>query len=201
MSNMPHKFFELQSQNNLNDLKQYLDTKYNEMKEANWTDKTRFYDPGNHWLKYNIFHFYHEGIYNLQNSIKDLTIDACNYYNIDFKDQNYYIHGWFNYWPEEFNTDVDPDNLKYHDHGDHNPSLLHGYYCVSAEPSMTHYKIDGKRVDNVNKNNKIIVSKNGYYHTPGAWKENYPRITIAYNIVPLKCLSEDVKNSGQFVKL
>lgn len=201
MSNMPHKFFELQSQNNLNDLKQYLDTKYNEMKEANWTDKTRFYDPGNHWLKYNIFHFYHEGIYNLQNSIKDLTIDACNYYNIDFKDQNYYIHGWFNYWPEEFNTDVDPDNLKYHDHGDHNPSLLHGYYCVNAEPSMTHYKIDGKRVDNVNKNNKIIVSKNGYYHTPGAWKENYPRITIAYNIVPLKCLSEDVKNSGQFVKL
>lgn len=197
----PHKFFELQSDNNLKDLIKYLDYKYVEMKEKNWIDHGRFYDPGNHWLTYNIFHFYNENIYRLQNDIKSLVIEACNYYNIEFEKQNYYIHGWFNYWPEPFNVNVDPDKLHYHDHGDISPNLLHGYYCVNAEPSITHYKIDGVRVDNINKNNKIIVSKNGYPHSPGRWLESSPRITIAYNISPLKFLNPNTKESGQFIKL
>lgn len=196
-----HKFFELQSNNNLNTLKKYLDDKYNEMKKINWLDKNKFYDPGNHWLNYNIFHFYNKEIYNLQNDIKKLVVDACEYYNINFNDQNYYIHGWFNYWPEKFNVGIDSDKLHYHDHGNISPNLFHGYYCVNAEPSITHYRIDGIRLDNVNKNNKVIVSKNGYPHTPGSWSENIPRITIAYNISPLNFLNTDVKDNGQFIKL
>jgi hypothetical protein len=197
----PHKFFELQSNNDLNNLKKYLNVKYNEMKKINWTDKDRFYDPGNHWLNYNIFHFYNKEIYSLQSDIKKLVIDACNYYNIDFEKENYYIHGWFNYWPEQFNVGVDPDKLHYHDHGDISPNLFHGYYCVNAEPSITHYKIDDVRLDNINKNNKIIVSKNGCPHTPGAWSENSPRITIAYNISPLNFLNTNIEQGGQFIKL
>ena len=197
----PHKFFELQSNNNLEEITRYLDNKYNEMKEKNWQDKTRFYDPGNHFLTYNIFHFYNKGIYSLQNDVKNLVIEACDYYNIDFNSQNYYIHGWFNYWPEQHNIKTNPDELHYHDHGDISPNLFHGYYCVNAEPSITHYKIGGNRFDNINKNNRVIVSKNGYPHSPGQWVKDYPRITIAYNISPLEFLRRDVEKGGQFVKL
>ena len=196
-----HNFFETQANNNLEDLKQYLDKKYMDMKEINSKDNDLFYDPGNHWKTYNIFHFYNKNIYRLQECIRKLTIDACNYYNIDYAEQDYYIHGWFNYWPQKVNVGIDPENLNYHDHGDNDPNLLHGYYCVSAEPSLTHYKINDNRFDNINKNDRAIVSKNGYPHSPGQWNEDYPRITIAYNIVPLKCLDHNVEQSGQFVKL
>lgn len=201
MSDISHKFFQVQVQNNLKDLNLYIEDQYLKMKEKNWDKRSEFYDPGNHWLTYNVFHFYNQGISNLLESIRTLTIEACDYYNINFKNQNYYIHGWYNYWPWACNTDIDPDNLKYHDHGDHNPNLLHGYYCLSAEPSITHYKIDGKRIDLENKNDRAIVSKNGYPHTPGAWTKNSPRITIAYNIVPFNCLSHDLETNPQFIKL
>lgn len=197
----PHKFFELQSDNNLENIINFLGEKYNEMKQDNWVDKTRFYDPGNHHFSYNLFHFYSKEIYNLQNDIKKLVIEACDYYDIDFNQQNYYIHGWFNYWPGQSNIAIHPDKLRYHDHGDLSPNLFHGYYCVSAEPSITHYKIDGERFDNINKDNRIIVSKNGYPHSPGKWVKNSPRITIAYNISPLEFLPKDIKQSGQFIKL
>ncbi len=201
MGSTEHKIFEVKLSNNLENLTKYLDEKYEEMKEVNWTDKDRFYDPGNHWLNFNIFHFYHEGIYTLQKAVRDLTKEACEYYNVDFDKQKYYIHGWFNYYPIKVNNNVDPDDLIYHDHGSNIHFPFHGYYCVNAEPSTTYYKINGVRFDNINKNNRAILSQNGFPHAVGEWNEDSNRITIAYNIRPLKQLNHEIKGSGQFIPL
>jgi len=195
-----HKFFEVIIPNNLNNLKQYIENKYAIMKQENWINKDIPYDPGNHWLTFNIFNFYNKEIYNIKKAVSNMTKDACKYYGIDFDNKQYYIHGWFNYYGEPRYIGIDPDNLNYHDHGNSEYSF-HGYYCLNAEPSTTHYKINNKRFDNINKNNRAILSKNGYPHAIGAWEGNSNRITIAYNVVPIDELNDDVKTHGQFIPL
>lgn len=196
----PHKFFEQYVDNNLISLSEYIDNMYLEMKKKHYTDLSIPYDPGNRWLSFNIFNSYHEGLYNLQKTVSALAKEACEYYDINFNDKKYYMHGWFNYYDGRRYVGVDPDNLNYHDHNDSEFSF-HGYYCLSAEPSTTYYKIDGKRFDNENKNNRAILSKNGYHHAPGPWDQDFPRVTIAYNIVPLNELNHNVQESGQFIPL
>ena len=63
--------------------------------------------------------------------------------------------------------------------------MTHGYYCVNAEPSVTYYNIDKKDVifENVNINNRAILSETSHPHMKGKWSEDKPRITIAYDIV------------------
>ena len=41
--------------------------------------------------EYNIFQFHHEGLFNLYDAVRDMTIEACEYYGIDFKAQKYYL--------------------------------------------------------------------------------------------------------------
>jgi hypothetical protein len=197
MKKVEHRFFEKYLDNDLQKLTEYLDNKYNEMKETEWINKDRFYDPGNHWNTFNVFNFDSKEISDLKEEIKKMTIEACSYYDINFEEQKYYIHGWFNYYPTKVNESVEPENLTYHDHGDL-PHWLHGYYCVNAEPSTTYYKINDKRFDNINKNNRAVLSINGFPHSPGPWQENTNRITIGYNLRPAKDLHP---SDAQFILL
>lgn len=143
--------------------------------------------------KYNIFQFHNLAIHNLYASIRDMTIEACEYYGIDFTKSHYMVQGWFN-------TDgIDKPELDqeshYHDHlGGTGIPNFHGYYCVDAEPSSTFYRIggqDGVTFENINKNNRAILSETGHPHGIGPWKSNKPRITIAYDVSPLGTMSGD----------
>jgi len=195
-----HQFFERYLDNDLNSLTKYLDNKYEDMKKINWINKEYPYDPGSHWLSFNIFMFYHEGIHNIYKEVRDMTKEACSYYNIDFDSKKYYITGWFNYYAQKMNVGCDPDKLNYHDHSN-DPSEFHGYYCLNAEPSTTHYKINGERFDNINKNNRAILSQNGFAHAAGEWNQDSNRITIAYNCIPFERLNPDIAKCGQYIPL
>jgi hypothetical protein len=62
---------------------------------------------------------------------------------------------------------------------------FHGYYCVNAEPSVTFYLIDKvTEFENININNRAVVSETGHPHAPDNWYSREPRITIAYDIIP-----------------
>ena len=75
-----------------------------------------------------------------------------------------------------------------HDH----PSLFHGYYCINAEPSKTHYEVDKNTIyDIININNNIILSKTGIPHSKGDWQEEEKRITIAYDIIGTNDIDEN----------
>ena len=149
--------------------------------------------------RYNIFSFANKEIYNLHQALRNLTIEACEYYEINFEEQKYLIHGWFN------SDGATPDNGKYggvnpvkypHHFHDHSDGLgvpyFHGYYCVNAEPSSTFYQInrDANNVfENINKNNRAIISETGHPHGRDDWFSEEYRITIAYDITPMANLN------------
>ena len=132
--------------------------------------------------KYNIFQFHNASIHKLFKALRDMTIEACQYYGIDFDSQTYMIQGWFNI------NYTKKGKLDWHDHGPIGAPNFHGYYCVSAEPSITHYRVYGKDVENHNKNNRLILSEMSHPHAMGDWSWDGPRITVAYDVLPLKDL-------------
>lgn len=194
MTSEDFKFFERTLNNDLINLNSYIEEKYKEMKSENFgviVPADRTYDPGNHWRTFNIFDFPNKEIHNIYKNVRDLTKEACDYYGFDFYKRKYYIHGWFNYWGNKVQKGNDPTKYDYHDHGDYS-GAFHGYYSLSAEPSSTYYKINDEIFENVNKNNRVIVAKNGAPHSIGPWLQDYPRITIAYNICPINFLDPSV---------
>ena len=138
---------------------------------------------------YNIFNFDNSAIKNLKSSLVDLTKKACKYYEIDYSSSDYMINGWMNidYGSAYGNNPYNPDETEnFHDHGNGGGApVFHGYYCVNAEPSSTFYLIDRKNIfENINKNNRLILSETGHPHNIGNWTWEGPRITIAYDIAP-----------------
>lgn len=199
MTNKPHKFFEKYLDNDLEKMSRYLQDTYNKIENVQLRGITEVDDKKDYWIKsqsastikwreYNVFQFYNNEIYNLYNGVRDLVQEACDYYEIDYKKQKYLIQGWFNI---NYNK---KGKLDWHDHG---PTYgvtgsmnFHGYYCVKAEPSTTYYKINNeKEFENINKDNRLIVSQMGHPHAMSDWDWDGPRITVAYDIVSLNDLS------------
>lgn len=137
---------------------------------------------------YNIFQLNHPAFHELYCAVRDMAKEACEYYGYDFKQQKYYIQGWFNIEESE-NLGIDRKSDEeiiagLHEHsGGHGMPDLHGYFCVFAEPSLTHYQINGETLfDNVNKNGRAILSETGHPHSRGVWNNTEKRrITIAYD--------------------
>jgi len=189
---LTHKFFERNIKNDLNSLKEFLLIKNNEI-IINNIENGILKNSTQLAHKYNIFKFEFDSISNLQEEIRSMTQEACEYYKIDYDQQNYMIRGWFNYDNEKHL--YDKNQLHDHSGGTGIPNF-HGYYCVDAEPSVTHYAIN-KDIncifENINKNNRAILSETGHPHARGNWKENFSRITIAYDISPHSFTNGDFK--------
>jgi hypothetical protein len=137
------------------------------------------------WREYNVFQFLNPNIYKLYKNVSETVKEACEYYDINFEDQEYMIQGWFNI---NYNH---VGKLDWHDHGGPYAPYFHGYYCVKAEPSTTWYRIEGdpeREIANFNVDNRMIVSEMGHPHAMSDWDWEGPRITIAYDIIPLRSL-------------
>jgi hypothetical protein len=187
-----HKFFERYLDNNLPELAEFLQNQYSNIETLKLSGVTKV-TPRDHWLssdsvstikwrEYNVFQFYHPSIYKLYKSISETIKEACKYYEVDFDKQEYMVQGWFNI---NYNNS---GKLDWHDHGGPYAPYFHGYYCVNAEPSVTYYRVFDKETDNHNKNNRMIISEMGHPHAMGSWDWEGPRVTIAYDIVPMKSL-------------
>ena len=143
------------------------------------------YDPSHYLDDHNIFISPISELHFLLSNIKKLLVVACEENNIDLEKEKYYIHGWMNYSPGKLHQEREYEELFWHDHGQ-KPNEFHGYYVVNAEPSVTHYRANGEKLDRENNNGKLILAKTGLEHAVGRWNFDIPRITIAYNLMPLK---------------
>lgn len=212
-----HKFFERYLDNDLADVASYLDKKLDDILDGKvfeidttvpakgnpgWGNTqndpwTRYNGTPTQLLsKYNLLKDDYEPFKKLHAALRDMTIEACDYYGIDFEEQNYQVMAWFNYDYGIHKYSI--DFLHDHNHG-HGVPDFHGYYCVDAEPSITHYQINrdpGRMFENVNHDNRAIVSETGHPHSRGDWNSERPRITIAYDILPF-----DPNRGDNFVKL
>lgn len=189
-STQPHKFFERYLDNNLSVLASELQDRYEKIEKAKVVGVTpvganEAWKQSNSvstmkWRQYNVFQFHSTGIYNLYKAVKDMTIEACDYYGIDFEKEKFMLQGWFNI------THTGKGKLDWHDHGPTGAPNFHGYYSVSAEPSITYYKVFDKEIENHNKNDRAILSEMGHPHAMADWDWEGPRITVAYDIIPLR---------------
>ena len=193
-----HIFFKKTLNNDLDKLAQFLLTKYDEinvqsLEGANITplneNTDSFVDTKSistiKYKEYNVFQFYNQEIYNLFLGVRDTVKEACEYYEYDFEEQKFMIQGWFNVNYNKLGK------LNFHNHGPRGIKgpFFHGYYSVNAEPSETIYKINNvKEVVNLNKNNCLRISEMGHEHAMKDWDWDGPRITIAYDVIPLKFL-------------
>ena len=191
----PHKFFDRVLDNNLDKMSIFLSKVYKDIEDATLPgvspigskEHEIWLETGSsstiRWNQYNVFQFYSEEIHNVFASLRELVIEACEYYDLDFEKEKFYVQGWFNI------NDRKIGKLDWHDHGGPYAPFFHGYYCVKAEPSTTYYKInndDNNIFENINKDNRMIVSEMGHPHAMGDWDWDGPRITLAYDIVPLR---------------
>lgn len=191
--NKQHKFFERNLTIDTNRLSKYLLEQYDNIENQKLKGITSLNIEKDLWIssqsrstikwqEYNVFQFYNEDLYDLLIAIRETIKEACEYYEINFDKQKYMIQGWFNV---NYNN---KGKLDWHDHGDEGAPNFHGYYCVNAEPSTTYYRINNdvnNIINNINKNNRLIVSEMGHPHAMGDWNWSGPRITIAYDIVPV----------------
>jgi hypothetical protein len=203
------KFFDRFLDNDLNDLYDYLYLKAEDLvagKIGNIPEETlsKFTllngAPTQLGDFYNIFTWEHLAIKKLKQSLSETIKEACEYYGIDYDSENYFINGWFNldFKTENANYGVSPlvHPEHYHDHaGGTGAPVFHGYYCVNAEPSSTFYQINrGDSIfENINKNNRLVVSETGHPHGRDDWYEEKPRITIAYDIAKAEYIRNGIK--------
>jgi hypothetical protein len=205
----PHRFFDKVLDNDVDKLYQYLYSKAEDLVAGSIGDipletlsKFSIYNgaPTQLGSYYNIFTWDCLEINSLKNALSETIQEACIYYGIDYEKENYFINGWFNL---DFKTQGEASEVSplkhpehYHDHaGGTGAPVFHGYYCVNAEPSSTFYKIQGSSTvfENINKNNRLIVSETGHPHGRDDWFEDKPRITIAYDIATEHSLKNGVK--------
>tara|TARA_B110000503_G_scaffold1165_1_gene1515 strand:+ start:1948 stop:2607 length:660 start_codon:yes stop_codon:yes gene_type:complete len=148
---------------------------------------------------YNIFTMPNGEIYDLYIALRETTIKACDYYGIDFKKAKFQISGWFNYDQiDNYNEPPDEERFFHEHYGGKGFPDFHGYYSVKSEPSNTLYRVDDKEEITYvkNKNNRLILSETGHPHTRGSWKGPGNRVTIAYDIIPLKAILERTGTFG-----
>jgi hypothetical protein len=188
-SHIAHKFFERTLDSDLENLSKFLilqseRIKKGEILKDDKGEKTLWDSSGSittsKWNKYNVFQFYHPAIHKLFRSVRAMTVEACEYYNLDFEKEDFWVQGWFNV------NHSHTGKLDWHEHGGSGAPWFHGYYSVKAEPSTTHYKVFDKEVENINKNNRAILSETGHPHAMADWDWEGPRITIAYDVIPFK---------------
>jgi len=191
-SKQPHKFFERFLDNDLNKLSADLQDRYAKIQNAEIIGVTpvgedEIWKQSNSvstmkWRQYNVFQFHSRELYSLYKAIGDMAKEACHYYGVDFNANQYMLQGWFNI------TNKGKGKLDWHDHGPEGAPNFHGYYCVKAAPSTTHYRVFDKNVENVNIDNRAILSEMGHPHAMADWDWEGPRITVAYDVIPLRDL-------------
>lgn len=193
-STKPHKFFDRILDNDLEDLARELVKRYELIESGEYHNVTKPapFEPWSDsksvstmkWREYNVFQFNLPAVYKLYSALADTIREACEYYEIDFDEQQFMVQSWFNI------NYANKGKLNWHEHGSNGAPNFHGYYCVKAEPSETHYVAFDERKVNHNVDNRLVVSEMGHPHAMGDWDWDGPRITIAYDVTPLR----DIQN-------
>ena len=158
-------------------LNEYIDYTYSEKKGVYADEKaptsTKVF---NH---YNLLSSPSYQFYKLYTEIKKAFTETSG------KTENFYIQAWVNVFKKG-------QQLSWHGHFPEEANAWHGYFCVDAEPSITEYKFSflGDTITPIeNKNNTIVIGKSGQdVHKTVIWDKEEPRITIAFDIVPVEFL-------------
>lgn len=195
----PQKFFERYLDNDLDYVTERLKVEYERIAKGEmWgiqehSDELDIFTYSKSYStqksrEYNAFQMYYPFMHELFSAVVDMTREACEYYDIDYNSEQWMAQAWFN-----INSRAKGAKLEWHDHMDPNIKVpaFHGYYSVNAEPSETHYMVNDEIKINHNRNNRAILSMVGFQHAMGPWDWEGERITIAYDVMPLRVIHQE----------
>ena len=187
--------YSVQTQLNLSKLRKTSSSMY-EIIQENFEDKklgpygqtvlqTKLY------TKYNFLLYPLPGIHELYFEISKV-FHECLKLHPEIPHEKYFIQCWLNYFNKgEF--------IDWHGHSSVDFNNWHGFLCLDTEPnSYTSYKwpFDSSRknliIDVPSKDGMIVMGRtNGDMHRSSEWThDDHPRITIAFDIVPGRFISE-----------
>lgn len=131
--------------------------------------------------RYNIFTFPNLQISLLYSKIREV-ISPC------LPDEPHMIAGWLNVYHNN-------EKLLPHTHWEPKFRSIHGFYCVNTEnvESSTTYKVpEYSDVEIISKNGLLVFGKSDNdTHYTSTWTHDTPRITVAFDIVPITTLNEN----------
>jgi hypothetical protein len=115
------------------------------------------------------------------------------------KDTTYVLKSWMNVYRKG-------DRVNWHTHWPSEYKVWHGFYCVNVgeNESATIYKIPGIE-DNISvtsKNGLLVIGKSeNDKHSSTIWQGERPRITLAFDIVPVLAANPNEDTSMIDLKL
>jgi hypothetical protein len=101
--------------------------------------------------------------------------------------KQYVLQAWVNiYRAGEF--------IDWHGHWASTLGAYHGFYCLNVGDSKTYYRLDKdkEKIYTVNDKDGLIVfgKSQGDQHKSSEWDQEEPRITIAFDVVPVESIKE-----------
>jgi hypothetical protein len=137
--------------------------------------------------KYNLFMYPLPEIHKLYREIRDTFHAANSHMCSEEPYDDYFIQGWINYYHTG-------EYINWHGHWRPEHKTWHGFFCLETEPnSHTTYKIPNynKDIDVVSENNLLVLGpSDGDLHRSSDWNNTYPRITLAFDIIPAESLRD-----------
>jgi len=123
--------------------------------------------------KYNFFSYHTQQTSDLLENIREVVKPLL-------PEKQYVIQCWLNVFKKGSFID-------WHGHWESSARAYHGYYCVNVGNSYTSYKIPPDiQYDVQNKNGLLVFGKSdGDKHKSSEWDEDFPRITIAFDLIPV----------------
>jgi hypothetical protein len=111
-------------------------------------------------------------------------------------DDKFVMQSWLNVYRKG-------EYIDWHSHTN-TRSAWHGFFCVDVEPkSSTFYrwKDSNTEIEIESKNNLIVMGLcNGDEHKSSVWNKSKPRITIAFDILPIKEVhTQATKTHGSYL--
>lgn len=135
---------------------------------------------------YNIFNFPVTEINQLYKHISNSTKSLLD------NNTRYVLKGWLNVYRTG-------QNIDWHDHWPAKDRVWHGFYCVGVEeqPSATIYKIPNiQETEVISKDGLLVVGKSeNDLHKSTIWTGKKPRITIAFDIIPITSANPNENSS------
>jgi hypothetical protein len=142
--------------------------------------------------KYNLFTFPHQELIKLYKAMVEHISPLLD------TNRGYVIKSWMNLYRKG-------QNVKWHSHWPKEYNVWHGFYCVNVgnDSSHTIYKIPGVVSDIIvpSINGRLVVGKSeNDKHSSSIWQdESSPRITLAFDIIPIDTLINDKLILNHFI--
>ena len=105
----------------------------------------------------------------------------------------YAMQGWLNVYEKGH-------NINWHKHWDSEWKAWHGFYCVDVEKEQSHTEYNlpfmEENVQIESKNNLLVIGKSDNdEHRSSVWNQETPRITIAFDILPMSSINKLQSNN------